>query len=372
MKREFVTKGAKFIFTKKELGYQEVLDDMPAAKEITIVTFNISERQMALVNALRTAGRHCKVNIITNIPNRWEEYYGDSFRDKARAKINLYMSKLNPEKLGRKSSVFFDFSNHGKIIMTENVAYVGSANYSEESAGNTEFGFIVRDANFISFIHDEVLPEMEAESVPYYSYDYTALLLEANVALSALFNIRTRLHEAAYCLHDDVDGEWYYYNEHEAFLTHSTLDLIQQVADEAGKVASEIYDAIDVITESDDDELDAANEIYESLRDMRRRIEDISTRDSLYELANFDSEEYVNGQLQEEYGMEAYEENLEECIESAMENASNTVYGLTTTAHEDIDELLDVLDKFIQKYSDFIENLKGRKIKKENPEIDNT
>lgn len=238
---------------------------MGAAEEITIVTYNISERNAALVDGLRMAGQHCKINIITNIPARWETYYGDAFRAKARDKINLYLSKLNPEKLGIKPEVFFDFSNHGKIIMTNNVAYVGSANYSEESARNTEFGFISRDKDFIAFIQSEILPEIEASAIPYYEYDFTPLLLEANVALSALFNIRNRLYEEAYHLHDDIDGEWYYYNEHEAFLSRSILEHIVQIVAESVKVASEMYDAIDVITQGDDCELDAANDFYESL-----------------------------------------------------------------------------------------------------------
>ena len=58
---------------------------------------------------------------------------------------------------------------------------------------------------------------------PYYEYDYTALLLEASVALSAVYNIKNELYEEVYRLHDDVDGEWYYYVEHEAALTVATL-----------------------------------------------------------------------------------------------------------------------------------------------------
>ena len=207
------------MFTKEELGYQEVLEDMPSAQEITIVTYNISERSHALMSGLCSAGKRCRINIITNIPNRWEMYYGDQFREKAKSKINLYLSKLKPERLGNKSSVFFDFSNHGKIIMTNNVVYVGSANYSEESARNIEFGFVSKDEDLISFIHNEVLPEIEESAVPYYLYDYTALLLEANMALAALFNIRNVLFEETYHLHDESIGQWYYYNDNEAFLS---------------------------------------------------------------------------------------------------------------------------------------------------------
>ena len=144
-------------------------------------------------------------------------------------------------------STFFDFSNHGKIIMTDSIVYVGSANYSEESANNTEFGFISSDKDLIDFIKAEVLSNIQNSSVPYYEYDYTALLLEANVALSATYNIKNELYEEVYRLHDDVDGEWYYYVEHEATLTVSTLNKVVEFVNEACKIASDIYDAIDSI-----------------------------------------------------------------------------------------------------------------------------
>lgn len=107
MKKEFVTKDSKFVYSKNELGYREVLDDFENASEITIITYNISEKELALVSALREAGERCKINIITNIPSRWEIYYGNTFRDKAKQKINLYLSKLNPNCLGINSKVFF-------------------------------------------------------------------------------------------------------------------------------------------------------------------------------------------------------------------------------------------------------------------------
>ena len=84
MKKEFLITNAKFVYSKNELGYQEVLDSFEIASEITIITYNISEKKNALVSALKKVGEHCIINIITNIPSRWETYYGDSFRDKAR------------------------------------------------------------------------------------------------------------------------------------------------------------------------------------------------------------------------------------------------------------------------------------------------
>lgn len=372
MKKEFVTNNSKFVYSKNELGYQEVLDDFENASEITIITYNISEKKLALVSALRMAGERCIINIITNIPSRWEVYYGDTFRDKAKQKINLYLSKLNPDRLGINSKVFFDFSNHGKIIMTDHVVYVGSANYSEESANNTEFGFISRDKEFINYISSEVLPDIQATAIPYYEYDYTSLLLEANVALSAIYNIKNELYEEVYRLHDDVDGEWYYYVEHEASLTVGTLDKVVQIVSEACKIASDIYDAIDTITNSDEYATTEANDKYEELLTLSSRIEEVREFDTLIELSQFDSEEYVNRQLQEEYAMEAYEDNLENCIDLASDEAMDIIWNLTQAAKEDIDELIEDLQKFCEVYSSIIENLREREIKKVNSEIDNT
>lgn len=75
--------------------------------------------------------------------------------------------------------------------MTDSIVYVGSANYSEESANNTEFGFLSEDKEFIEFINMDVLPDIQSLAIPYYEYDYTAVLLEANVALAAVHNIKT-------------------------------------------------------------------------------------------------------------------------------------------------------------------------------------
>lgn len=116
VKKEFLTSNAKFVYSKNELGYQEVLDRFKDAKQITIITFNISEKQNTLVNALKKAGDSCIINVITNIPNRWETYYGDAFRDKARKKINLYMTKLMPESLGRRQLFFLIFQITEKLL----------------------------------------------------------------------------------------------------------------------------------------------------------------------------------------------------------------------------------------------------------------
>lgn len=372
MRKEFVTQQAKFIYSKDELGYQEVLDDMKNASEITVITYNISERQTFLMNCIKSAPTDCTITIVTNIPNRWETYYHGNYRELARKKINVYMTKLSPERLGEKASVFFNFGNHGKIIMTDTVAYVGSANYSEESKNNSEFGFICRDNDFVAFLKSEVLPEIESSSVPYYEYNYAGLVLEANMVLSAIFNLYNEFHEETYALHDDIDGEWFYYIEHEDSLDTKTLESINEVLDSANKIASDMYDAVDDITGSDDDELDKINELYEKLLDLSRTAENVSTSDEIYELSNFGYNNYVEHLLQTDYAMEAYEENLENCIDSASGEAGTLLFELCTNAKGSIDELLDVITKYQEVLTEFIDCFSHYDIKKVNPTIDNT
>ena len=38
-------------------------------------------------------------------------------------------SKLSPQNIAEKAEIYFCFSNHAKIIMTDNIAYVGSSNF---------------------------------------------------------------------------------------------------------------------------------------------------------------------------------------------------------------------------------------------------
>lgn len=372
MKKEFTTCEVKFVYSKDELGYQEVLDDIPFATEVTIVTFNISEKRNDLINALYSAREHCTINVITNIPGRWEEYYGDSFRKRAQKKIKLYISKLNPKKLGNNSAVFFDFSNHGKIIMTNNIVYVGSANFSEESKNNTEFGFISRDSSFIEYIRSQVLPDMIKSSIPYYE-ENTELLLEGTMAISAVYNMRSELHENAYYVNDEFNVVCYYYKENEAFLTVQLLNRIELVIEEAMRVAEKIYNvilaAINDGVADEDDMMDVGN-IHDELVSTYKYICTVLSWDTLQELASFDVERDILQQLEFEYGMEAYDENLESCMKDAAESTVDTINRLTGEAHEDVEILLSELDEFVKKYSKLTEKLS--EIKKINSRIDNT
>lgn len=371
MKKEFITSDIKFVFSKDELGYQEILDEIPKAKEITIITYNISERKHYLMDCLKKANDSCTISIITNIPKRWDAYYTKYYRENAKKQIKLYMIKLNPDQIGNRASIFFDFSNHGKIIMTDQIAYIGSENYSEESQTNTEFGFISKDINFIKYLKDEVLTEIKENSIPYYEYDFTELLLEATLIISALFNAKNCLYEEVYFLHDDIDGEWRYYNDTESTLSLRTLENIKEVIGASCQIASDIYDAIDTVTDSDENKTDTANELYEQLLEISHELEKLIFSDSVYQLAVFETNKYIDNLLQTKYAIEAYEDNLEDCIDKALDDALGELSTLAHAAHEELDHTFELIDNFKNTYSKLIGFFK-RYHKKINQEIDNT
>ena len=122
--------GSRFVFSKDELPYSEVLDDFKNAKCIYVLTYNISQRQHELIDALMQSNA-TEICIVTNIPARWEQYFGTTYAEKAQKTITLYKSRLALENSAL--SVYFNFSNHAKIIMTDKIVYVGSANYSMKS-----------------------------------------------------------------------------------------------------------------------------------------------------------------------------------------------------------------------------------------------
>ncbi|KAB2953745.1 6-phosphogluconolactonase [Heliorestis acidaminivorans] len=371
MKKEYFLSDAKFIYSKDELGYQEVLDDFKNAEEIIIVTYNISEKQLLLIQKLSEASSDAEISIFTNIPSRWDTYYGDAYKNTARKKINVYLTKLKPDSIGEKVSVFFNFDNHGKIIMTNNLAYVGSANYSEESVYNIEFGIISRDIDFITFLKEEITKELEKSSTPYFEYDYLPLLLEIKMHLSNLFALRGELFDQIYSYYDDLDGKGYFYNDTEERLNQKTIDNIIVELDKCSELMGTICDASDHLTE-EEYILDDLNDYYEALRTLENQFEDVSSNEEVYELACFDSSERAIQIIQDEYSAEAYDEYLEGYVQKAMDSVHEEFQDICQESKESLDDMLEILDKYLDSSRKALEEFEELEFRKINGNIDNT
>lgn len=371
MKKEYILSDSKFVYSKNELGYQEVLDDFKNAEKITVVTYNISEKQSLLIQKLSETSSDTEISIFTNIPSRWDTYYGDAYKNTSRKKINVYLTKLKPDSIGEKVSVFFNFNNHGKIIMTNNLAYVGSANYSEESKYNIEFGIISRDPDFITFLEEDITKELEKSSTPYFEYDYLPLLLEIKMHLSNLFAIREELFDQVYSYYDELDGKGYFYNDTEERLNQRTLDNIIVELDKCSELMHTICDAADQLTE-EEHIIEELNDYYETLITLVNQFEKISSNKEVYELACFDSSRRANQIIQEEYIAEAYDEYLEGYIQKAMHIVHEVFQDLCQEAKDSLDDMLKILDDYLDSSKKAIEEFEGLEFRKINGIIDNT
>ena len=112
----------KFVYCPGGFNYQEVLDDFKRAKKVRIITYNISGTGNTdpLLEQIKKLGEDVDVQIITNIPSRFETYYssaaGEAMRSRAKHNIEVYLKKLNPESFPTAFSISFNFFNHAKII----------------------------------------------------------------------------------------------------------------------------------------------------------------------------------------------------------------------------------------------------------------
>ncbi|MGH2037723.1 phospholipase D-like domain-containing protein [Enterococcus faecalis] len=180
-------KDAEFIFSKGRLGFQTVIESFENAKYINVVTYSLSAREDFLIELLHKATIDgIPVKIITNIPGRFNEYFSERNKEKSKKNINAYLDKLNPNKFHQLLSTWFNFSNHSKIVMTDQIAYVGSANYSNLSGENYESGIISRDNGFINHLVREVIPEIESTSLNYFYSKQNEILLDCIIDLLSI------------------------------------------------------------------------------------------------------------------------------------------------------------------------------------------
>lgn len=368
---ELFFSGGKFVSNPQGLNYEEVLDDFNTAKLIRIMTYNISKNQRDdnLLDRLKQSD--ADIQIITNVPSRMETYYnslaGNNMRSKARENIQIYLSKLSPDKYSKKFTPLFNVHNHAKLIGTENVVYIGSANYSNESADNIETGVIIDDKKFISELYRDFFDEIREKSLSYYEEGFSAFRLFA-LSLLAKFdqhhkkfiaNLYTNYGQTKYEVSDII------------FVDSSDLESLSYDLDELRHIWPAAEDTYD----------EENNEYNEALEELKERFDRLSIDwlqavigedGSLYNLVCFNQEDEVNKILQEEFSAEAYEDNLEECIERSENIALDILSSLKDEFSYDADSFLLEIEKILSTLSyavHFTENWKASKI---NPEIDNT
>jgi len=318
------------VLSKGVSAFQEVIDDFPNAERITVVTFNVSATDRKLLNALSQA--RTKACIICNIPKRFERYFGDKVRSSAKSQIVTYMAQLDPTRFQTAFETYFAFHNHAKIVMTENIAYIGSANFSSESQQNWECGIITEDANAIAQL-ELAVEQIKADSIRY--------LGESTAPLIATFAT----------LQSFLDPIW-------SKFTEDCLDEIASALDEVEGAIAEVDLQWAFAFESGGP---LTSKIDMTLIGQLQQL--ICDSTPLREFAMFDPETV----FVDDFPSDAYEEKLDSYLESAGEANASHIEELEYAAKDDLETLRTGLDTLCEQIKSVLSD-----ISKEQSKIDNT
>ncbi len=330
---EIRTASSMIILSKGKPAFQQVLDDFPNAERITVVTFNVSASDRSLLDALSQASSTACV--ICNIPKRFDTYFGKNVAQSklaAKKQIDSFLLQLDPARYQTVFETYFAFRNHAKIVMTENIAYVGSANFSSESNRNWECGVIVEDANAIVELALAV-EQIKADSIRYLGAS-TDLLVNTFATLQSFY--------------DDI---W-------SGLSEGCLDELASVLDDIEGAVAQVdmpwafaFESGGPLTSRIDMAL---------IRQLQQLIGE-STR--LREWAKFDQYEVQV----DDFPSDAYEERLQAYLESAGAANAQRLENLEDAAKEDLHSLQTGVETLCDQIRAVLRDIADNKSK-----IDNT
>lgn len=161
------------VISKGTYNFEEMLEEIKKAKEFVLIsTYNLSSTDPIeslnidddeLLSILKESKANDK-RLVSHIPGWMRAYYGklESLKEKANKSISTYTELFNEEK---DVLHYIMIKNHSKIILTESLGYVGSANFSIQSKNNIEMGVFFTDKFIIRKIWTELIKMFEQESV---------------------------------------------------------------------------------------------------------------------------------------------------------------------------------------------------------------
>lgn len=367
------------VFGKGEYAYQCVLDEFANTEFIGILTYNISPKSNSrLLSALRDACKKgTKATLITNIPKRFPSYYGISYAEAAKKMIDTYMHLLNPSNYGMRLSTYFSFHNHAKVILTDSMVYWGSGNFSDESKDNFECGTVSTDKQIIAYIRDTLFPEVQERAVPYYKNDFAVAIANLESLIPACKEAKETLFEASYEPWADYDTN---FEEKWVFRTTESQVTITFLRDFL-ELLAQFEDALNVVDDIvegywEHDELpDQVARLSELFEEYKKVYDDFGETisclfENLEQMASYDVSEEACTIISRDYGMEAYDENLDHYAELAMNEAANEYEELIKDSKETVNEALSTLDSMIR----YLEQLRNslHELLEINSRIDNT
>lgn len=119
-----------------------------------------------MISCIKALSTGTLVRLVVNIPGRFDDYPGaHTARAKARKIIDDHRRTLHPTEFVADVSIS-DFENHSKIVIADDLAYVGSANLSHHSARSVECGVIIDSSEAVEKVRN-VFEQLVASSTYY-------------------------------------------------------------------------------------------------------------------------------------------------------------------------------------------------------------
>lgn len=366
MNNNILISDSHAVFGENELVYQCVLDDFKNAKFIGIMTFNISPKTDSfLLKALKSAcAKGTNAVVITNIPKRFSFYYKTQYAVAAKDMIDLYKQQLDPRDYGMRLNPYFSFNNHAKIVMTDNIVYWGSNNFSDESCRNIECGTISTDKALIEYLKDNLFPNVQNKSVPYYKHNFAVAIANLESLIPVCKMARQSLFDASYEPWADYDTnfeEKWIYRTTDNGLTSTFLRNFISFFSRFDNALNVIDDIVDEYCELDElpDQVAVLKDLLEEYkREYDAFFDAISLMfEDLKEMAQYDLSDEACRKIAEDYGMEAYDEKLDYYVEIAMNEATEEYEELIKGSEQTIHNALNSLDSIILYIEQLKENL---------------
>lgn len=363
--------NGEVVVGKDYFNYREVIKDFSNAKNVRIVTYNISKKDYKneLLDELKNLSSDVDLKIVSNIPSRMPCYYnskaGDNIRKNSKKNIGAYLDRLNPENFVPNTEVGFNFNNHAKIIATENIMYIGSANYSDESQSNIESGTIIRDKQAIQKIINEIFPKIMNESTPYYEDDFNVF---------RLFAISMENKFAKWLKWFDKELIWkreggikrvqepFKFDSEDLESLHADIEELQEF-----EILIE-----NTYSENDEDYNELINRIMQEMKEICIEfLLDFTITDSdFFNYLVYDKDKRIDELIQND--PDAYDENLDACIERAMDIVQVEYVDMSLAIEADIVFLRDQMALIIR----FLKGVRKRTLEYSNrwivEKVDNT
>lgn len=379
MMKSISINDSRAVFGKNEYTYQCVLDDFKNAKFIGIMTFNISPKEDShLLKFLKDACVNgTNAVIIINIPKRFPSYFKPQYAVAAKDMIDLYKQQLNPHDYGMRLSPYFTFHNHAKVVMTNNIIYWGSSNFSDESYGNIECGTISTDRELIKYLKDSLFPDFQNKSVPYYKYNFAMAIANLEGLIPACKVARQNLFDAAFESWADYDTnfeEKWIYRTTDSGVTVRFLRGFIEFFSRFDDALNVIDDIIDEYWELDElpDQVEVLKGLFEGYKCAYDSFNETisSLFEELEQMAQYDVSNEACRKIIDDYGMEAYDEKFDYYAEKAMNESAEEYEELIENSEQAVRDALDSLDSMIRYFEQL--NTSLHQMLEVNSKIDNT